>query len=75
MDLSDVVLTDDEHAAVTKAGELWGLLCSIVADGPTREADLNELIVHVHAIQRAVLSQAAGRAFPDQYRLLGTTLR
>lgn len=68
-------LTSDEIRAVTAAGELWNLLCKVVEDGPTREADLRELIVHVHAIQQAVLSNAAGRVYPELFRRLGTTLR
>lgn len=65
------LLTPAEHAAVAKAGELWNDLCAIVADGPARAGDLSELIFHIHAIQRAVLKQAAARAYPDLYRLLG----
>lgn len=64
-------LTEDEHAAVKMAGDLWGLLCRIVGDEPVRRPDLAELIIHVHAIQRAVMAQAAGRAYPDLYRRLG----
>lgn len=65
------LLTDDEHRAVQLAGELWNLLCRIVDHGSTRAADLREIVAHVHAIQHAVMSQAAARAYPDQYRLLG----
>lgn len=65
------LLTAAEHDAVAQAAELWGSLTAIVADGPARAGDLSELIFHVHAIQRAVLKQAAARAYPDLYRLLG----
>lgn len=68
------LLTADERRAVQLAGELWNLLCNIVEDGPTREADLAELVPHVHAIQQAVMSQAAGRAYPELYRRLGGVL-
>jgi hypothetical protein len=68
------LLTDDERAAIRMAGELWGVLCALVDDGPTRSADLGELILHVHAIQHAVMSQAAARAYPDELRRLGSTL-
>lgn len=68
------LLTDDERMAGRLAGELWNLLCTIVGPGPTRDADLGELVVHVHAIQQAVMSQAAGRAFPSEFRLLGKSL-
>lgn len=65
------LLTPDEHRAVAMAAELWGQLRVITADGPAREGDLSELVFHIHAIQRAVLKQAAARAYPDLYRLLG----
>lgn len=68
------LLTADEHRAVEMAGELYNLLCTITGRGETREADLNELVHHIHAIQRAVLKQAAARAYPDRYRLLGRTI-
>lgn len=71
---SDALLTDFERAAIRKAGDLWGDLCAVVDDGPTRDADLRELIVHVHAIQHAVMAQAAARAYPNELRRLGSTL-
>lgn len=72
---ADFLLTDRERQAARRAGELWGDLCAIVGDGPTRDADLHELVVHIHAIQHAIMSQAAGRAYPAEFRLLGSTLR
>jgi len=50
---------------------LWNLLCRITGQGISREGDLRELTAHVHGIQRAVMKQAAARAYPDRYRLLG----
>lgn len=70
----DDLLTATEQEAVKMAGDLWGMLCQIVDIGPTRDADLAELIPHVHAIQRTVMAQAAARAYPEKYRLLGSTL-
>jgi hypothetical protein len=67
-------LTVAEVACIRQAGALAGMLAAIVGDGKTRAADLNELIAHVHAIQQAVMSQAAGRAYPDHFRLLGEVL-
>jgi len=75
MNAGDQFLTADEMSAVRQAGDLWGTLCKVAGNGPTRDNDLHELIVHVHAIQQAVMSQAAGRAYPGTYRLLGETLR
>ena len=68
------LLTEAEQAAVTATADLWRMLGGIVGDGPTRDADLRELIVHIHAIQQAVMSQAAARAYPDTYRRLGETI-
>jgi hypothetical protein len=42
-----------------------------VADGSTREDDLAELRAAIHVVQRAVLAQAAARAYPGEFRLLG----
>lgn len=64
-----------ERDVITKLGDIWGDLCKITDHGPTREPDLNELVIHIHALQQAVLSQAAARAYPDEFRRLGSTLR
>ena len=68
------LLTEDEHEAIKLAGELANLLKRIVAGGITQQADIVELITPIHVIQRAIMSQAAGRAYPKKYRLLGETL-
>lgn len=64
-------LTDREQAVLNLTAELWNELCAVVGDGPTRDADLMELCAHIHAIQHSVMAQAAARAYPDTYRLLG----
>lgn len=69
------LLTEDEHLAIKLAGELWDVLCKIVGDGPSRYGDLAELCSSIHAIQRAVMAQAAIRAYPDLYRPLGEVLK
>ncbi|MCL8026344.1 hypothetical protein [Nocardioides bruguierae] len=68
------LLTPSERTAIEKAGSLWNDLCQIVGDGPSRAADLRELVAHIHAIQRAVMAQAGARTCPDHFRLLGETL-
>ena len=67
------LLTEKERAAIQRAGELYQLLEEIVAVDRNRWHDLAELAAHVHAIQHAVMAQAAARAYPDLYRLLGET--
>jgi hypothetical protein len=68
------LLTDDERKAIADTAQLWNLLGTIVGHGPTRVEDLNDLCTHIHAIQRTVMKQAAARAYPDRYRLLGGTV-
>lgn len=68
------LLTASEHRAMELTGQLWGELQAIVGRAKSRAADLNELVGHVHAIQNTILAQAAGRAYPDRYRLLGEVL-
>lgn len=69
------LLTEDERLCVKKLGEAWNLLCRVVGNEATRDPDLSELVVHVHALQNAVLAQAAGRAYPGEFRLLGERLQ
>lgn len=71
------LLTEAEHRAIRQAGDLWNTLVEIVNAGGanTADEDCRELVVHVHAIQHAVMAQAAARAYPDTYRPLGGTLR
>ena len=69
------MLTPDEHRAVELGGDLWNLLSRIVGDGLSRDGDLLELATHIHAIQQAVMSNAAARAYPELYRPLGGTVQ
>lgn len=68
------LLTEEEQAVVRELGQCWNRLCRIVGNGPTRSADLNEVVFHVHALQNFVMAQAAARAYPDTYRLAGETM-
>jgi hypothetical protein len=69
------LLTADEHRAIDLLGRAYTLLGRIVADGPTREADLAEHAAAIHVVQQAVMAQAAARAYPALYRPLGGVLR
>lgn len=71
---NEELLTADEHRAIQMAGDLWRQLCLVVGQGRTRDSDLRKLVIHVHAIQHAVMAQAAARAYPEQYRLAGGSL-
>lgn len=64
-------LTDAEHAIASKVGDLAGDFMDLVGDGPTAPDDFNEILPHLHALQQAVMAQAAARAHPGRYRTLG----
>lgn len=68
-------LTVDEHEACDLLGKAAALYTQIVGHGPSRSMDLAEFHHHIHVCQQAVMSQAAARAYPHRYRLLGETLR
>jgi DNA-binding transcriptional MocR family regulator len=69
------LLTDAERRVVDLMGGAYTLLRDeVVGHGPTREADLAELITPIHIVQRAVQAQAAGRADPLHNRLLGEVI-
>lgn len=68
------LLTPREHNLIERLGDWWGDFCGVVADGPTRDADLAEAIHHVHTLQHKLMAQAAARAYPHHYRTLGSTI-
>lgn len=68
------LLTDEEHEALRLSGELANLLHRIIGDGPASATDWNEAAIHVHSVQHMVMRQAAARAYPELYRLLGERL-
>ncbi len=70
----DDLLTADEHAAIRMAGDLAVLLARVVGNGPSRAADIAELFASVHDIQARLMAQAAARAYPGRYRLMGESL-
>lgn len=65
------LITDKEHEALELTAKLWSQIRDIVGHGPTASKDLNELLIHIHSIQHAIMAQAASRAFPELYRTLG----
>lgn len=72
--MTEELLTEVEHEALRVSGHLWHLLNLVVGDGRTRNADLDELIVPIHFIQRYVMANAAARAYPGECRLLGGSI-
>lgn len=68
------MLTRDEHEAIKMTVELWNQLNKIVGNGDSRDGDMREFSLHIHAIQRMILAQSAAREYPTLYRLLGETI-
>lgn len=68
------MLTPEELEVMDLTVQLFGGLQKIIVDGPSSDADIAEMVHHVHAIQRAVLAQSAARVYPDKFRLLGSTI-
>jgi hypothetical protein len=69
------LLTVEERALVRDLGRWYTRLAAVTGDSPrTREDDLREAEFHVHALQRAVMAQAAARAYPAEFRLLGEVI-
>lgn len=65
-------LTVPELNAMDLTAALVNLVCrDVIAHGPSRDGDIREFVAHIHVIQQMILSQAAGRCYPDHFRLLG----
>lgn len=43
----------------------------VIGHEDTRHQDMSELVIHIHALQQAIMSQVASRIYPMQYRALG----
>lgn len=65
------MLTDLELRALDLTAELARCLPGIIGTGPAAGEDLRELHAHIHGIQHTIMAQAAARAYPDKFRLLG----
>lgn len=71
-----MTLTQDEHKVIELAGEIYNIMVTdIIGFDASRSGDIEELAFHVHAIQRMVGSQAAARAYPSKFRLLGEQVK
>jgi hypothetical protein len=69
--MADELLTETEHRLIEMLGDCFNLYREVLGAGPTRRADLLEATAHIHALQARVMAQAAARAYPERYRLLG----
>lgn len=73
--MSKELLTKAEHALVEKIGSAFDDFVDICGNGGSREHDLEEAINLIHGLQNMVLAQAAARAYPKTYRLMGKVIR
>ena len=64
---------EDKFKLVKDLGQCACDFNSIVGNEHPKIQDKAEFCFHIHALQNMVLSQAAARAYPDEYRLLGKT--
>lgn len=67
-------LTDEEHAALDLSSQLADALHRICFQGDhygVGVGDWAEAAADIHRIQHRIMAQAAARAYPDRYRLLG----
>lgn len=65
------LLTGDEMRALDLTTDLYDAILPIVGSGETRGGDMEEFISLIHAIQNKIMAQAAARAYPSIFRLLG----
>lgn len=64
-------LDDNERRMLVTIAELASDFIDLVGAGESAQADFAEILPHLHALQQAIMAQAAARTHPGQYRLLG----
>lgn len=74
MTRGDFWITEQEREIISLLARIYNLFGEVTAAGPSRDGDMNEVALHVHALQRMAMSQAAARLFPSEFRVLGGTL-
>jgi hypothetical protein len=72
--MAETLLTNEEHELIAKLGSLAADFSRVVDDDITRDADMREIVFHIHALQHMVMAQVAARAYPDLYRRLGSRI-
>lgn len=75
MEQHQELLTKREKRLVDELGGWFIELCGLINENGDLEsvmsADKQEAATHVHALQNMILAQAAARAYPRRYRLIG----
>jgi hypothetical protein len=70
--MSDPLLTADELEAITKISEAYNAIAKTMASGNGN--DQREVVDKIHQLQAMVMANAAARAYPGKFRLLGGAL-
>lgn len=68
------LLTPLELEVMDRTAELVNMVSRVMGGGRARSGDWDEFVFYVHGIQRMILKQAAARAYPGRFRLLGEDL-
>lgn len=69
------MLTSKEHRIIEILAELANDFSDIMGNHQGAcEVDMREVGMHIHALQEKVMAQAASRAYPNLYRLLGEVI-
>jgi hypothetical protein len=70
---SPELLTELEHSTIGLLGMVFRNITEIAKDSKI-PGDLEEAASKIHDLQHMVMAQAAARAYPEHYRLLGQRL-
>jgi hypothetical protein len=68
------LLTESEFKAIRLLGDFHNLCVNEIV-GKEISGDMQEIIHHVHILQRTIMKQAAARAYPKEFRLLGKKMK
>lgn len=68
------MLTELELAAIDLTAELANAMARIIGHGRSRDGDIAEACHHIHNLQHMIMAQAAARAYPSRFRLLGESI-
>jgi hypothetical protein len=71
---STELLTEEERNIVLVLGLVYQRMRAVVGRTATRDDDLREIRGYIHALQRMMMAQAAARAYPEKFRLLGESM-
>jgi len=71
--MTEELLTQEEHDLAATLATVVNKFATLIKENGNNIHDLNEVVNVIHILQDKVLANAAARAFPDRYRLLGAT--